>query len=365
MQIFVSYNRQGEEIARTVVADLEALGHDVWLDQELSGGQSWWDTILETVRNRDLFVFILEPASLGSTACRREYEYATALGKPILPVLVSDGVSTPLLPPALTKIQHIDYRTPDRDAALQLARAIGAAPEAPPLPDPLPEAPEAPLSYLGGLAERVETSATLTYEEQSGLLVDLKRGLRDPETEEDARVLLSRLRGRRDLLAAISFEIDEATRVPQQSTAAEKPDPAASEIITDQGVKQARATPPILPTSRTANSIVARNGGPLPLPRSRLVAMLLQFVAGAGLLYARPELRRKWVYPVGVAAILFTIVLVWLDWDYITLGYDIIEDDTAVSIGNTGLVVYVIGLIDVLFSYVIRRPGTPLGETNR
>jgi hypothetical protein len=231
--IFVSYNRQSKEITTTLVDDIESLGHSVWYDQELGGGQVWWDKILATVRACDVFVFVVDPAALSSTACKREYGYAADLGKPILPVLVSGGVSTNLLPPALSQIQFVDYRTPDRNAALRLARAFTAVPPSKPLPDPLPLSPEAPISYLGGLTEQVETTSTLSYQQQSALLVDLRRSLHDPETTDDARTLLARLRRRRDLFATIAEEIDEMLGSPRQaprvSPATSVPEPLLSE----------------------------------------------------------------------------------------------------------------------------------------
>jgi hypothetical protein len=217
--VFVSYSRQSKEVATTLASDIEALGHTVWLDQELSGGQVWWDQILATVRRCDVFVFVLDPVSLNSTACKREYGYAADLGKPILPVLVSDGISINLLPPALSQIQFIDYRRPDRDSALRLARAFTVIPPFKPLPDPLPPPPEVPVSYLGGLAEQVETTATLSYQQQSTLVVDLRRGLRDSQTTHDTRTLLKRLRKRHDLFATIADEIDELLGIPRQPPA--------------------------------------------------------------------------------------------------------------------------------------------------
>ena len=130
--ICLSYSRQSKDIVRTLAEDIQALGHIVWFDQELSGGQGWWDQILEQVRNCEVFVFALDPESLNSTACKREYQYAAALGKPILPVLVADGVSTNLLPPALAAIQFVDYDEQDRSAGLRLARALTTLPSAGP-----------------------------------------------------------------------------------------------------------------------------------------------------------------------------------------------------------------------------------------
>jgi hypothetical protein len=218
--IFISYSRQSEAIAKTLAEDIEALGHTVWFDQELSGGQAWWDQILATVRSCDVFVFVLEPAALNSTACKREYGYAVDLGKPILPVLVSEGVSTNLLPPALSQIQFVDYRKQDRNAGFRLARALTTVPSPAPLPNPLPAPPEAPISYLGSLTTRVETTSTLSYEEQSALVFDLKRSLRDPGPPDDTRTLLERLRKRRDLFATMAEEIDELLGSMRKASAA-------------------------------------------------------------------------------------------------------------------------------------------------
>jgi hypothetical protein len=66
-----------------------------------------------------------------------------------------------------------------------------------------------PVSYLATLSQQIETPSVLTFEEQSRLVVELKRGLRDPATFQDSRDLLGRLRARRDLLATIAEEIDE------------------------------------------------------------------------------------------------------------------------------------------------------------
>jgi TIR domain len=244
-KVFISYNRQSEVVARSLAADVEALGHTVWLDQELSGGQVWWDQILSTIRACDVFVFVLDTLSLNSTACKREYGYAADLGKSILPVLATDGISTSLLPSVLSQIQFVDYRKRDRDAVLRLARAFTTIPPAKPLPDPLPTQPEVPLSYLGTLSERVERSATLTYEEQSGLIVDLRRSVRDPETKDDARTLLKKLRRRRDLLAAVGDEIDEILRNPTEAAPAHHvvSEPASS-VQAESNLHERQTAPP-------------------------------------------------------------------------------------------------------------------------
>lgn len=210
--VFLSYSRKNQVQAHALAEDAKALGHQVWMDHELSGGQVWWAQILERVRACDVFLCTLAPEPLESEACRRELAYAVALGKPILPVMIADGVSPHLLPPQLASLQIVDHRASDRESVLQLARALGNLPAPPPLPEPLPAPPPAPLSYLGTLTERIDSEQPLDFQGQSGVLVDLKRALRNPESAVDALTLLARFRRRRDLLAWIAEELDELVR---------------------------------------------------------------------------------------------------------------------------------------------------------
>jgi len=209
-QVFISYDRESRDLAEAIAEDIQALGPVVWLDRELTGGQPWWERILAQIRACDVFVYVLTQRSLDSVACQREHGYAAALGKTVLPVLTDAGVSTNLLPPALAQLQFVDYRSPDRAAALRLGRAFGAVPQqAVALPNPLPDTPKVPISYLGSLADRLSATRILNQEEQSVLLLDLKAHLRDPESAEDARSLIRQFRRRPELLASIAFEIDE------------------------------------------------------------------------------------------------------------------------------------------------------------
>lgn len=214
-KIFVSYSREAKAAAEALVADLENLGHDVWFDQDLSGGQAWWDQILATIRDYHVLVFVLEPNALNSTACRRELSYAAELGKPVLPVLVADGLSTNLLPPELSIIHWVNYTQRDGNSIIGLVKALNNIPPTKPLPDPLPVPPEVPVSYLGSISRKIDSATTLSYEEQSMLVIDLKAGLNDPATRDDARVLLEKMKNRHDLLAKIDREIENllATKI--------------------------------------------------------------------------------------------------------------------------------------------------------
>src|SRR5262245_37737416 len=107
-RLFLSYPRQYDGAAQALSAELQKLGQDVWLDSHLSGGQEWWDTILEQIRACDCFIFVLNEASLASKACRAELDYAHSLGKLILPVSIAAKVHDALLPPYLARTQRVD-----------------------------------------------------------------------------------------------------------------------------------------------------------------------------------------------------------------------------------------------------------------
>lgn len=217
MKIFISYSRNDEEKARQVVGDCTSMGHEVWFDRELSGGQSWWNQILEQIRGCELFVFILSPTSANSTACIREYTYADALGKRVLPLLVGD-VQINLLPPTLTQIHYVDYRQDSREAVIGLVRALGSLPPERSLPDPLPQPPEVPISYLGSLKAEIETSATLSFADQSALLLKLQERLRSDPSEKGVYELLRRLKQRDETYHRIAENIDELLRQERPAT---------------------------------------------------------------------------------------------------------------------------------------------------
>lgn len=207
-RVFVSYSRNNLDAISQLVEDMRAVGIDTWYDQTLTGGQRWWDNILANIRECDIFVFALSPESWSSEACRSELGYVMQLGKPILPVLVSDGININLLPPPLSEIQVTDYRRRDKGATLALFKSINAAPAAAALPDPLPAAPPVPVSYLSTLKERIDSPNPLSSQEQITLLFELEEELQERRSPAEVRDLMLSLKHRDDLLAKIAAKLD-------------------------------------------------------------------------------------------------------------------------------------------------------------
>lgn len=203
--IFISYNRAERHTVAALAEELGQRGYRVWFDQMLVGGQVWWDEILQQIRAADVFLFMLTSPALESVACQREYRYAHALGKRILPVLIADGVDMHLLPEPLQMLQAVAYCAQDADAWQRLLQALRDLPPPVSAPSPLPPAPPAPISPLGAIQESL-LAPTLTPEQQSWNLVQLKELLKHEATAEGARTLLKQLLQHPDLRAIVANE---------------------------------------------------------------------------------------------------------------------------------------------------------------
>jgi sugar lactone lactonase YvrE len=233
---FISYARADLAMVERLRDGLALVGCQVWMDLQAGGGREWWVAILEQVRGCDLFIAVLSPAGLESLACTREREYATALGKPVLPVRVAP-VSARILPPAVARVNIIDYTQPDTfQTGVHLALAVARMPAPPPLPDPLPPEPMIPLSYLAELGERVH-APHLTFEEQMAVTAMLRDALTRPVDHDDARTLAEAFAHRDDLYYRAHQQVqDVLTGAPRPGRTAhrqagpprESPFPAAT-----------------------------------------------------------------------------------------------------------------------------------------
>ncbi len=207
---FLSYSRVDKDRLAHLLRGLDRLHHHVWMDEQLEGGQQWWDEVLSQIRAADAVIVALSPAVLDSTACLLEFRYARAVGKPVVPVMI-DPVNPDLLPGELARVQLVDFTTGNDQAAFDLMAALSGLPDAEPLPTPLPEAPPVPVSYLSGLGESIQ-QADMTLDEQYAVVRKLRSGLERPRERDAVIQLMSRLRAREDLYAGPSRELEAAYR---------------------------------------------------------------------------------------------------------------------------------------------------------
>ena len=122
MKLFFSYSRDDKNIVYELAERLENQAeHDVWIDKEISGGQLWWDSILNHIESCECFILVLTPHYIASVYCTTELNYALALDKVILPLLLKMCD----IPETLQKIQRINIGDLSlNEAFLRSARAL-------------------------------------------------------------------------------------------------------------------------------------------------------------------------------------------------------------------------------------------------
>ena len=208
--IFISYSRKNRTLVEKFADDLKAMGHNVWFDVDISGGQEWWSAILKKIRECDLFIFALTNHSLNSEACKLEYEYALDLKKQFLPVSLAD-VNKDLLPVRIKPYQILDYQNMDKLQLLKLIKSLHQFSALQSLPDPLPPEPSIPLTPIDKLYNLIDASFK---EEDTQAIVLAKLGelLKNIDYELNARQLLQSLKNRNDLLARTEGEIKRLLR---------------------------------------------------------------------------------------------------------------------------------------------------------
>lgn len=245
-RIFVSYARQDAGAIASISQTIEGLGQELWFDRQLSGGQQWWDVILERIRGCDAFLFLLSPNSAKSKACRHELQYAIANERPLLPIMVST-VDTRLFPEGLANFQYVDYREATIPSTVALVSALTRLPPAGPLKESLPTSPPVPITYLDDFTIRLEAES-LSLREQKALAAELADYLDDEDDRPAASELLRTLRRRPDVIESVGRDIDRliadtaeppADPAPEVAPRAEPvpavPAPAPAAAVRDSG----------------------------------------------------------------------------------------------------------------------------------
>ncbi len=243
MKIFVSYARQDAATIREIRDALTRLGHEVWMDRELRGGQQWWDVILERIRSCDVFMFALSPDSAKSKACPSEIAYAVDTDRPLMPVMVR-AADVRVFPKAISDIQFVDYTAGDVNSVVDLISALGRLRSSVELPTPLPPPPPAPGIVFESALSKL-SAESLTFKEQASLLTEIRASTGDEEDTPVVMQLLNEFRRRPDIAEAIGRDIDRLLRELGPAGAAPPSDAAAAEneATADDGTRGAQPSP--------------------------------------------------------------------------------------------------------------------------
>ena len=222
--VFISYSRKSEDQVQDLIIDLKKLGHNVLSDNDLAGGQPWWEKILIQIENADAVILAVDETIGDSIAVDREYNYAKALNIPVMPVVVSGEIRHEDWPSDLADIQSVDYRGDHRDGALFLAKAFAQLPPRGPEPQEIPSRPPMPKTELGYLNDRVMDPKPMGSGEQSEILIELRAKMRIKHDAAMARKILTSLRQRKDLLKSVDSEIGDALSIKTENNNSDSSD---------------------------------------------------------------------------------------------------------------------------------------------
>jgi hypothetical protein len=125
-KIFISYSRVDYRFVEGLAEKLRRAynAHDsVWFDKELTGGDIWWEEILNQIATQNIFIYVLSNESVQSDYCQAEFEEARRLQKWIITVQARDRTKRT---PELSDIHYIDMTggVNDGEALTELFRSI-------------------------------------------------------------------------------------------------------------------------------------------------------------------------------------------------------------------------------------------------
>lgn len=88
--VFLSYRRTDQALARALVGALEQRGVAVWWDQEIEGGENWREAIVEGLSAAHTLVILFSEACNKSKQLKKELAIADTLDKEIVPILIEN-----------------------------------------------------------------------------------------------------------------------------------------------------------------------------------------------------------------------------------------------------------------------------------
>ncbi|MEO0598519.1 MAG: toll/interleukin-1 receptor domain-containing protein, partial [Chloroflexota bacterium] len=166
-RIFISYKSDDKDIVHHMAEMIQKWDNveTVWIDEHgIEEGEAWWDKILTGLEQSDLFLVALSNLYLESVACQREYTYAVALGKALLPVVVKP-VDYNRVPSELAQIQYVNFEKNNEETQVRLYNGINKTSESVTMPATMPPRPPVPMTKLKEV-EKLLRKARLSDEDE-------------------------------------------------------------------------------------------------------------------------------------------------------------------------------------------------------
>jgi hypothetical protein len=114
------------------------------------------------------------------------------------------------VPRELVELQIVDYFLERPDERLGILQgSLNNLPDTPPLPDPLPEPPAAPIERIHKIAEMLIDPSPVSRETQLIILGELRQYIREKKDLATVRTLLIELKERDEFLHKLADDIDE------------------------------------------------------------------------------------------------------------------------------------------------------------
>jgi hypothetical protein len=116
-----SYSRVNKDFALRLAKELKLEGFNVWLDQlDIPAGSRWDREVEKALKECEIFMIILTPASINSENVLDEIGYTIDKGKRILPVLL-ENCDVPL---RLRRFQYVDFTTKSFEDGVESAKEL-------------------------------------------------------------------------------------------------------------------------------------------------------------------------------------------------------------------------------------------------
>jgi WD40 repeat protein len=205
-QVFISYSRADEEIARKIATDLDRLNLDVWIDtDDIPPGVNWSTAIQEGLDACEVLILIISPDSMASSNVTDEWQYFRDERKPIIPV---QWRIAPKVHFQLRRIQYVDFSTQEYEAALdQLRQRLLESAIPTDEPAVIPTAASSSPAITAGNLRQVAIKAALTDHRDSVRGVAFSPdGVLIASCGDDKTVRLYNTTGRRRMKALIGHE---------------------------------------------------------------------------------------------------------------------------------------------------------------